>query len=266
VSKEMSLGEVYLNFVGKRTYGPSLFLQEAMTYHEFNRAVGNRPVPLSSYILFAMWDKRTSQVFALGKVTGYSFLATEQELKNAFAMLAQLEKQLQQSPDPQAKQDLQRMAQLLAKLYDAILNGEAGKGGDLIERGCGEYFEILINYDPKDFYELMELFMRYFGKVPFNYFVRGVIIAYTLNKDKMLLLKDRPFVRGLVKVKLSPGDWKYIMDNWKFIELDVDGRVALLKDYKQLKSRHANERKLLLEILRDKAREKGGLDVLAQRP
>jgi hypothetical protein len=40
--------------------------------------------------------------------------------------------------------------------------------------------------------------------------------------------------------------------------------VAWLTDYKQLKSRHANERKLLLEILRDKARERGGIDVLAE--
>ena len=82
------LGEVYLNFVGKRTYGPALFLQESMTYLEFNRAVGNRPVPLGSYILFAQWTKKATYVFALGKVTGYSFLATDQELKQAFAALA----------------------------------------------------------------------------------------------------------------------------------------------------------------------------------
>jgi hypothetical protein len=157
-----SVGEVYLNFVGKRTYGPPLFLQEALEYG-FNRAVGNRPVPLNSYVLFAVWDKKESHVYALGKVTGYSFLATEQEIKNAFAVLAQLEKQLQQNPDPQAKQDLQRMAQLLAKLYDALLGAQTGKSGDLIERGCGEYLEIILDYDPKDFYELMVLFMRYFG-------------------------------------------------------------------------------------------------------
>jgi len=39
--------------------------------------------------------------------------------------------------------------------------------------------------------------------------------------------------------------------------------VALLKEYKQLKGRKAEERKLLLEILRDKARERGGKDVLS---
>lgn len=257
-----SLGEVYLNFVGKRTYGPPLFLQEALEYG-FNRAVGNRPVPLGSYVLFAVWDKKESHVYALGKVTGYSFLATEQEIKNAFAMLAQLEKQLQQSPDPQAKQDLQKMAQLLARLYDALLNAQGG-GGDLIERGCGEYIEIIINYDPKDFYELMVLFMRYFGKLPFNYFVRGRIMAYTLNKDLMLVWKDRPFVRGLVKVKVSPEDWRKIMANWKFIDIEGTPQVAWLTDYKQLKSRRSNERKLLLEVLRDKARERGGIDVLAE--
>jgi hypothetical protein len=258
-----SLGEVYLNFVGKRTYGPPLFLQEALEYG-FNRAIGNRPVPLDSYVLFAVWDKKGSHVYALGKVTGYSFLATEQEIKNAFAMLAQLEKQLQQSPDPQAKQDLQKMAQLLAKLYDALLGAQTGKSGDLIERGCGEYIEIIIDYDPKDFYELMVLFMRYFGKVPFNIFVRGHIMAYTLNKDFMLVLKDRPFVRGLVKVKISPEDWKKIMTTWKFIENEGIPQVAWLTNYKLLKSRRANERKLLLEVLRDKARERGGLDVLAE--
>jgi len=258
-----SVGEVYLNFVGKRTYGPPLFLQEALEYG-FNRAVGNRPVPLDSYVLFAVWDKKESHVYALGKVTGYSFLATEQEIKNAFAMLAQLEKQLGQNPDPQAKQDLQKMAQLLAKLYDAILNGEAGKGGDLIERGCGEYIEIIIDYDPKDFYELMVLFMRYFGKLPFNYFVRGHIIAYTLNKDNMLVWKDRPFVRGLVKVKVPPEDWKKIMTTWKYIDAEWKPQVAWLTNYKLLKSRRSNERKLLLEVLRDKARERGGIDVLAE--
>jgi hypothetical protein len=257
-----SLGEVYLNFVGKRTYGPPLFLQEALEYG-FNRAVGNRPVPLGSYILFAVWDKKESHVYALGKVTGYSFLATENEVKNAFAMLAQLEKQLQQSPDPQAKQDLQKMAQLLAKLYDALLSAQNG-GGDLIERGCGEYIEIIIDYDPKDFYELMVLFMRYFGKLPFNYFVRGHIVAYTLNKDLMLVWKDRPFVRGLAKVKVPPEDWKKIMSTWKFIDVEGTPQVAWLTDYKQLKSRRADERKLLLEVLRDKARERGGLDVLTE--
>jgi len=258
-----NLGEVYLNFVGKRTYGPPLFLQEALEYG-FNRAVGNRPVPLGSYVLFAVWDRKESHVFALGKVDGYSFLATEQEIKNAFALLAQLEKQLQQSPDPQAKQDLQKMAQLLAKLYDALLNAQTGKSGDLIERGCGEYLEILIGYDPKDFYELMVLFMRYFGKLPFNYMVRGHIVAYTLNKDNMLAWNNRPFVRGLVKVKVTPEEWKKIMSTWKFIDIEGTPQVAWLTDYKQLKSRRSNERKLLLEILRDKARERGGLDVLAE--
>ena len=258
-----NLGEVYLNFVGKRTYGPPLFLQEALEFG-FNRAVGNRPVPLGSYVLFAVWDRKESHVYALGKVTGYSFLATEQEIKNAFAMLAQLEKQLGQNPDPQAKQDLQKMAQLLAKLYDALLGAQTGSSGDLIERGCGEYLEIIINYDPKDFYELMVLFMRYFGKLPFNYFVRGHIIAYTLNKDFMLVWKDRPFARGLVKVKVPPEDWKKIMTTWKYIDAEWKPQVAWLTDYKLLKSRRSNERKLLLEILRDKARERGGIDVLAQ--
>jgi len=260
-----SLGEVYLNFVGKRTYGPPLFLQEALEFG-FNRAVGNRPVPLGSYVLFAVWDRKESHAYALGKVTGYSFLASEQEIKNAFAMLAQLEKQLQQNPDPQAKQDLQKMAQLLAKLYDALLGAQTGKSGDLIERGCGEYLEIILDYDPKDFYELMVLFMRYFGKLPFNYFVRGHIIAYTLNKDNMLVWKDRPFVRGLVKVKVPSEDWKKIMTTWKLIGLDVDWKLqtAWLTNYKLLKSRRAEERKLLLEILRDKARERGGIDVLAE--
>jgi len=258
-----SVGEVYLNFVGKRTYGPPLFLQEALEYG-FNRAVGNRPVPLDSYVLFAVWDKKESHVYALGKVTGYSFLATEEEIKNAFAMLAQLEKQLQQNPDPQAKQDLQRMAQLLAKLYDALLGAQTGKSGDLIERGCGEYIEIIIDYDPKDFYELMVLFMRYFGKLPFNYLVRGHIVAYTLNKDNMLVWKNRPFVRGLVKVKVPSEDWKKIMATWKFIDVEWKPQVAWLTNYKLLKSRRSNERKLLLEILRDKARERGGIDVLAE--
>jgi len=258
-----SVGEVYLNFVGKRTYGPPLFLQEALEYG-FNRAVGNRPVPLDSYVLFAVWDKKESHVYALGKVTGYSFLATEQEIKNAFAMLAQLEKQLGQNPDPQAKQDLQKMAQLLAKLYDALLGAQTGKSGDLIERGCGEYIEIIIDYDPKDFYELMVLFMRYFGKLPFNYFARGHIIAYTLNKDNMLVWKDRPFVRGLVKVKVPPEDWKKIMTTWKYIDAEWKPQVAWLTNYKLLKSRRSNERKLLLEVLRDKARERGGIDVLTE--
>jgi hypothetical protein len=252
-----------LNFVGKRTYGPPLFLQEALELG-FNRAVGNRPVPLGSYVLFAVWDKKESHVYALGKVTGYSFLAAEEEIKNAFAMLAQLEKQLGQNPDPQAKQDLQKMAQLLAKLYDALLGAQTGKSGDLIERGCGEYLEIIINYDPKDFYELMVLFMRYFGKLPFNYFVNGHIVAYTLNKEFMLAWKDRPFVRGLVKVKVPPEDWRKIMTTWKFIDVEWKGKVAWLSDYKQLKSRRSNERKLLLEVLRDKARERGGIDVLAE--
>ena len=260
-----NLGEVYLNFVGKRTYAPPLFLQEALEFG-FNRAVGNRPVPLGSYVLFAVWDRKESHVYALGKVTGYSFLATEQEIKNAFAMLAQLEKQLGQNPDPQAKQDLQKMAQLLAKLYDALLGAQTGSSGELIERGCGEYLEIIINYDPKDFYELMVLFMRYFGKLPFNYFVRGHIIAYTLNKDFMLVWKDRPFVRGLAKVKVPPEDWKKIMTAWKLIDLETEwkGQVAWLSNYKQLKSRRSNERKLLLEVLRDKARERGGIDVLTE--
>ena len=258
-----NLGEVYLNFVGKRTYGPPLFLQEALEFG-FNRAVGNRPVPLGSYVLFAVWDRKESHVYALGKVTGYSFLATEQEIKNAFAMLAQLEKQLGQNSDPQAKQDLQKMAQLLAKLYDALLGAQTGSSGELIERGCGEYLEIIINYDPKDFYGLMVLFMRYFGKLPFNYFVRGHIVAYTLNKDFMLVWKDRPFVRGLVKVKVSPEDWKKIMTTWKYIDAEWKPQVAWLTDYKLLKSRRSNERKLLLEILRDKARERGGIDVLTE--
>jgi len=258
-----SLGEVYLNFIGKRTYGPPLFLQEALELG-FNRAVGNRPVPLDSYVLFAIWDKKESHVFALGKVTGYGFLATEQEIKNAFAMLAQLEKQLQQNPDPQGKQDLQKMAQLLAKLYDALLGAQTGKSGELIERGCGEYIEIILDYDPKDFYELMVLFMRYFGKLPFNYFVRGHIVAYTLNKDNMLVWKNRPFVRGLVKVKVSSEDWKKIMTAWKFIDVEWKPHVAWLTNYKLLKSRRAEERKLLLEVLRDKARERGGIDVLAE--
>ena len=258
-----SLGEVYLNFVGKRTYGPPLFLQEALELG-FNRAVGNRPVPLDSYVLFAVWDKKESHVFALGKVTGYGFLATEQEIKNAFAMLAQLERQLQQNPDPQGKQDLQKMAQLLAKLYDALLGAQTGKSGELIERGCGEYIEIILDYDPKDFYELMMLFMRYFGKLPFNYFVRGHIVAYTLNKDNVLVWKNRPFVRGLVKVKVSSEDWRKIMTTWKYIDVKQKPQVAWLTNYKLLKSRRAEERKLLLEILRDKARERGGIDVLAE--
>jgi len=156
------------------------------------------------------------------------------------------------------------MAQLLAKLYDALLGAQTGKSGDLIERGCGEYLEIILDYDPKDFYELMVLFMRYFGKLPFNYFVRGHIIAYTLNKDNMLVWKDRPFVRGLVKVKVPPEDWKKIMTTWKYIDAEWKPQVAWLTDYRLLKSRRSNERKLLLEILRDKARERGGIDVLAQ--
>jgi len=80
----------------------------------------------------------------------------------------------------------------------------------------------------------------------------------------MLVLQGRPFARGLTKVKLSSQDWKHIMTNWKFTDLDVEDKVAWLTDYKQLKSRHANERQLMLEILRDKAKEKGGLDVLSQ--
>lgn len=258
------LGEVYLNFVGKRTYGPALFLQETMTYLEFNRAVGNRPVPLGSYILFAQWTKQATYVFALGKVTGYSFLATDQELKQAFATLAELEKQLQQSQDPNVKQDLEKMSRLLAKLYDSLLSAQTGQSGSLIERGCGSYVEIIIDYDPKDFYELMTLYMKYFGKLPFKYFVRGTVVAYTLDRDNMLYWKGRPFARGLTKVKLSSQDWKHIMANWKFTDLDVQSEVAWLTDYKQLKSRHANERQLMLEILRDKAKEKGGIDVLSQ--
>jgi len=257
------LGEVYLNYVGKRTYGPKLFLQEAMTYLEFNRAVGNRPVPLGSYILFAQWTKKGAQVFALGKVTGYSFLATGEELKQAFASLTQLERQLQQNPDPKVKEDLEKLSRLLAKLYDSILKGETGASGELYDRGCGSYIEIVIDYDPKDFYELMVLYMRYFGKLPFSYFVRGTIIAYTLDKEKMLNWNAVKFARGLIKLKMRGEDWKHIMTNWEFVDIDVKEKVALLKEYKQLKGRKAEERKLLLEILRDKAREKGGKDVLS---
>jgi len=78
--------------------------------------------------------------------------------------------------------------------------------------------------------------------------------------------KDRPFVRGLVKVKVPPEDWKRIMTTWKLIGLEVEWKpqTAWLTNYKQLKSRRSEERKLLLEILRDKARERGGLDVLAE--
>jgi len=105
--------------------------------------------------------------------------------------------------------------------------------------------------------------MRYFGKLPFSYFVRGVIVAYTLDKEKMLNWNGVKFARGLIKLKMRGEDWKHIMANWEFVDLEVKEKVALLKEYKQLKGRKAEERKLLLEILRDKARERGGKDVLS---
>ncbi len=56
------------------------------------------------------------------------------------------------------------------------------------------------------------------------------------------------------------------MSTWKFIGLETEWKpqTAWLTSYKQLKSRRSEERKLLLEILRDKARERGGIDVLAE--
>jgi hypothetical protein len=80
----------------------------------------------------------------------------------------------------------------------------------------------------------------------------------------MLVWKDRPFVRGLVKVKVPPEDWKKIMTTWKYIDAEWKPQVAWLTNYKLLKSRRSNERKLLLEVLRDKARERGGIDVLTE--
>jgi hypothetical protein len=56
------------------------------------------------------------------------------------------------------------------------------------------------------------------------------------------------------------------MTTWKLIGLETEWKpqTAWLTNYKQLKSRRSEERKLLLEILRDKARERGGIDVLAE--
>jgi hypothetical protein len=261
VPLELGSGRLWVDFVGKNTYSEELFLHEALEMG-FNRRTGNHVPPLGSYILFARWDSRkgTAYAFAVGVVDGYSFIIDNNKLSK---FLSELLDALEQCKESQ--EDCRELKELKENL-DNLLREAAkarGGGGGKVTRGCGEYTEVIIDFDLEKFYDgIIKLAQKFFGKIPFaGVFADGHIVAYgSVAASCPVPLR---FTRGVVPLKASEEkEVRRVLNRcaklWVVADSEKFAKLALLEDYRQVKHRTSAERNALLASLRASEQKEGG--------
>jgi len=240
----------FLNYIGKQAYDVNLFLQESLALGEFNRAIGNRIVPLSSKILFGVYKNKSTYIFAMGTVNGYSFIALQRDvdalIETAWALAQDIKSE-------EEKKDANRLLELAKKLNESYKNARANGGSD-VERGCGSYIQYeLSDFSPNEFYELCKLYMRFYGKLPFKIFITGTILAYT--ESNFIEIPNLTFSRGLIKIKLTQEQLS-IINSWTQRD-GVNGSVYLLDNYVLKRSRSFEEKKNILKTFETKSETNG---------